>query len=63
MPTISFGTTADGSFERVEMTRDGIEFDESLEAWRVRTDTRELIIPDEDVEEIVSDTGEPLFGY
>lgn len=63
MPTISFGATEDGSFERVEIARDGLVFDESLEAWRVRTDTRELIIPDEDVEEIVSDTGEPLFGY
>ena len=61
MPTISFATPDTETPERVETTADGLAFDESMDAWRVRTDSRELVIPDEDVEEILSDAGEPLF--
>ena len=63
MVTVSFRDETGGSTERIETSRDAIEFDDELGAWRVRAESRELVIPPDHVDEIVSESGEPLFGY
>ncbi len=63
MVIVSFRDEIGGSTERVETSRDAIEFDDNLGAWRVLAERRELVIPPDHVDEIVSESGEPLFGY
>lgn len=63
MLIVSFRDTKGGPVERVEASRDAVEFDDELGAWRVLTDSRELVIPPDHVDEIVSENGDSLFGY
>ncbi len=63
MVTVSFRDETGGSTERIETSRDAIKFDHELGAWRVLAESRELVIPPDHVDEIVSESGEPLFGY